>query len=129
VGFYRVLRYLHGDGYFTNRSDGQKFAPEGVLGGDPGRTARHKLIRADGTVIDMSSKVTNMDIHSGDLIHFETVGGGGYGNPAERPPEKVLDDVLDGLVSAAQAREIYRVAVDVEKGVIDATTTAALRVG
>jgi N-methylhydantoinase B len=77
----------------------------------------------------MSSKVTNMDIHSGDLIHFETVGGGGYGNPAERPPEKVLDDVLDGLVSAAQAREIYRVAVDVEKGVIDATTTAALRVG
>jgi N-methylhydantoinase B len=129
VGFYRVLRFLHGDGYFTNRSDGQKFAPEGVLGGNQGTKARHKLIRADGTVIDMSSKVTNMDIHSGDLIHFETVGGGGYGNPADRAPEKVLDDVLDGLVSAEQARDIYRVAVDVEKGVIDDDATAALRAG
>ena len=127
LSFYRVLRFLAGDGYFTNRSDGQKFAPDGVLGGLPGTTARHRLIRADGTAIDMSSKVTNMDIHAGDLIHFETVGGGGYGNPAERDPERVLDDVLDGKVSAEKARDVYRVAVDVERGVVDEDATATLR--
>ena len=54
-------------------------------------------------------------------------GGGGYGNPAEPSPKKMLDDLLDGLVSTEQARRPYRVAIDVEKGVIVDDATAAPR--
>jgi N-methylhydantoinase B len=36
-----------------------------------------------------------------------TSGGGGYGNPKDRPIAEVLDDVLDGKVSVQAAAEIY----------------------
>ncbi len=127
LGLRRDVRYLHGGGYFTNRSDGQKFPPPGVLGGQVGFPSRQRLTRADGTVVALPSKVTNMTIQAGDLISMETPGGGGYGPPAERDPAGVLRDVLDGKVSVAQAREVYRVAIDTDRGVLDAPATAALR--
>ncbi len=58
---------------------------------------------------------------------METAGSGGYGPPAERDPAQVLQDVLDGKVSVTQAREVYRVLVDLAQGRIDAEATAALR--
>jgi len=127
LGLRRDVRYLHGGGYFTNRSDGQKFPPPGVLGGRVGLPSRQRLTRADGTAVALPSKVTNMTVQAGDLISMETPGGGGYGPPAERDPAGVLRDVLDGKVSVAQAREVYRVAIDTDRGVLDAPATAALR--
>ncbi len=127
LGLTRDVRYLHGEGYFTNRSDAQKVPPPGVLGGRAGLPSRHGLLRADGPAVALPSKVTNLTIGAGDLIRMETAGGGGWGPPAERDPGEVLQDVLDGKVSVAQARETYRVAVDVEQGRIDVETTAALR--
>jgi len=127
LGLRRDVRYLHGEGYFTNRSDAQKFPPAGVLGGAAGAPSRHRLIRADGTVVRLPSKATNLTIGAGDLISLETAGGGGYGSPAERDPGQVLRDVLDGKVSVTEARQVYRVAVDLERGRIDAEATAALR--
>ena len=47
---------------------------------------------------------------------MELPGGGGYGDPRERPIETVARDVLDGYVSVAAAREHYGVAVDPETG-------------
>jgi N-methylhydantoinase B len=127
LGLRRDVRYLHGDGYFTNRSDAQKFPPAGVLGAAAGAPSRHRLLRADGTALALPSKVTNLTIGAGDVISMETAGGGGYGPPAERDPAQVLQDVLDGKVSVAQAREVYRVLVDLAQGRIDAGATAALR--
>ena len=46
------------------------------------------------------------------MISVRTCGGGGYGPPAERDPERVLRDVLEGKVSAERARAIYQVAID-----------------
>jgi N-methylhydantoinase B len=129
MGLRREIRYLHGDGYFTNRSDGQKFPPPGVLGGLAGFPSRHWLMRADGTAIALPSKVTNLAIEAGDLIGVETAGGGGYGPPTEREPARVLRDVLDGKVSVGQAREVYRVAVDPSRGALDEPATALLRSG
>ena len=54
-------------------------------------------------------------------------GGGGFGDPAERDPQAVLADVVSGLVSAARARDIYRVAVDAERLTVDEAETARLR--
>ncbi len=127
MGLYRATRFLHGDGYFVNRSDGTKFPPHGTLGGMKGAPARHTLIRKDGTVIRLPSKVTYFDIHEGDLLHYETAAGGGYGHPWEREPQRVLDDLLDGKISLDSARDIYRVAVDLKTGIVDEEETARLR--
>jgi N-methylhydantoinase B len=45
----------------------------------------------------------------GDVISFQQAGAGGYGDPLERDPERVLEDVLDEYVSAEAAREQYGV--------------------
>ena len=43
-------------------------------------------------------------------------GGGGYGPPAEREPESVLEDVTEGFVSDSEALASYAVAIDGENG-------------
>ena len=53
--------------------------------------------------------------------------GGGYGNPLKRPPVKVLEDVLDGFCTVAQARDVYGVAVDIEAETVDMAATDRLR--
>jgi N-methylhydantoinase B len=57
-------------------------------------------------------------------------GGGGYGNPYERPIEKVLSDVRNGLVSVAGAREDYGVVItDAASPSVDMAATRRLREG
>jgi N-methylhydantoinase B len=129
LGLRRDVRYLSGDGYFTNRSDGQKLPPVGVRGGRAGLPSRHTLIRADGAAVVLPSKVTNLAIGAGDLVVMETAGGGGWGPPAERDPALVLQDVLDDKVSEREAREVYGVAVDRDLGGVDARATAIVRAG
>jgi N-methylhydantoinase B/oxoprolinase/acetone carboxylase alpha subunit len=127
LGLARDVRYLSGEGYFTNRSDAQKFPPLGVLGGAVGRTSRQRLIRADGRVEKLPSKATNLTIAAGDLVCMETAGGGGYGPPTAREPDAVLADVLDGKVSVAAARAAYGTAIDPVHGTIDLAKTDSLR--
>jgi N-methylhydantoinase B len=61
----------------------------------------------------------------GDTITVMTAGGGGFGDPFEREPEKVFFDVRAGFVSAAKARRDYGVVV--EGGRLDLAATGALR--
>ena len=63
----------------------------------------------------------------GDTFLFETTGGGGWGNPHERTPEEVLEDVIDEYISVEQARNVYKVSVDKEARTINAEETRALR--
>ncbi len=53
-------------------------------------------------------------------------GGGGFGDPRTRDPQRVRDDVLDGLITAEEARRDYGVAIDAA-GQIDLGETARLR--
>ena len=50
-------------------------------------------------------------IPDGDRLMLELPGGAGLGDPGTRDPELVANDVRDGLVSAENARSIYRVAI------------------
>jgi N-methylhydantoinase B len=61
-----------------------------------------------------------------DRIRLELPGGGGFGAPERRDPERVAEDVADGLVSRETAERIYRVALT-PAGRVDAERTAALR--
>ncbi|MCI0810661.1 MAG: hypothetical protein J4O10_03860, partial [Chloroflexi bacterium] len=63
----------------------------------------------------------------GDLVRIHTAGGGGWGDPLERQPDLVLDDVLDGFVSVESARKSYGVVIDPVTVAIDQRGTAAMR--
>ncbi len=65
-------------------------------------------------------------IPNGNRLILQMPGGGGMGDPATREPAKVARDVRDGVVSVADARALYRVAVS-ELGVLDDAGTAGLR--
>jgi N-methylhydantoinase B len=61
-----------------------------------------------------------------DAIRLELPGGGGFGDPRQRDPQCVADDVLDGLISADEARREYGVVLDAD-GRPDAAATTRLR--
>jgi N-methylhydantoinase B len=127
LGLRKDIRYLEGSGYFTNRSDAQKFPPEGVLAGHAGKPSRHKLVRADGTIEALPSKITNVWISAGDAMVLETAGGGGYGDPRDRDPERVLDDLLDGKISREAAEDVYGLVLAADAASVDHDATARRR--
>jgi N-methylhydantoinase B len=94
---------------FTILADRDRSGPHGVFGGHAGRIAEYVHIR-DGAETRLSSKTT-LDLVPGDVISVRTCGGGGYGPPEAREPERVLRDVLEGKVDPDRARDVYRVAI------------------
>ena len=83
-----------------------KIKPWGLKGGHGGAVGEYILIKADGSEEKLPSKVT-IEIRRGDTLIIRTPGGGGYGDPRERDPEKTREDILNGLVSPESAREKY----------------------
>ena len=108
---------------FTVLSDRTLAGPAGAFGGHAGRVAEYVLIR-DGVETRLPAKGT-IDLVAGDIVSYRTCGGGGYGPPEERDPERVLRDVLEEKVSRERARDLYRVAVSGRE--LDAAATAELR--
>jgi N-methylhydantoinase B len=60
---------------------------------------------AFGTVC--RGKFSDIYMKRGDIIRLETSGGGGYGDPRQRDPERVVHDVEEGFVSAEKAEQLY----------------------
>lgn len=75
----------------------------GVLGGSNGSSAR---IWLNGRAIRSGKQYY---LKANDRLEFAISGGGGYGDPKERDPAMVLEDIRLGYVSAAAARDIYGV--------------------
>jgi N-methylhydantoinase B len=89
-------------------SDGQHNPPRGVWGGRDGAAARtFKLL--EGAEPERLPNVAVVKLKPGERIRGLDNGGGGYGNPRERPAERVLHDVLENWVSLDAARDIYGV--------------------
>jgi N-methylhydantoinase B len=99
--------------------------PWGVNGGTPGARGRKWVDRADGTRQVLPSKCHGVRVAPGDVLHFVTWGGGGWGDPLERDPELVAKEVRRGLVTADGALR-YGVCVT-EEGTVDAEATQTLR--
>lgn len=77
----------------------------------------------------MHSKFSGLAVEADDVMTYYSPNGGGYGDPLNRAPRKVLEDVLDGFCSVEDARRIYGVAVDVEDETVDLVATQKLREG
>ncbi|MDD5646390.1 MAG: hydantoinase B/oxoprolinase family protein [Candidatus Bipolaricaulis sp.] len=100
--------------------------PWGLFGGKPGKTNITVVRRQDGRE-ERWRKISNLPLAKGDVVSFQGGGGGGYGNPLDRDPAMVADDVANGYVSLESAHSDYGVVLDPETLAIDRTATAALR--
>ena len=101
----RDFEFPYADCTFTILSDGRKFPPWGLAGGQPGACARF-VLDPEGKAEDLPSKIT-LTVPKGGRVSVQTPGGGGFGNPLLRDKSAVTDDLRNGYVSAASARDNY----------------------
>ncbi|MDV3243945.1 MAG: hydantoinase B/oxoprolinase family protein [Nitrososphaerales archaeon] len=98
----------------------------GMKGGGSG-TPNYFILYEKGKEPKKTRKVAAEALAKGDLIRLKTGGGGGYGNPLRRDPQRVLSDVIDGYLSAEQARGDYGVVIDTEGMTVGQASTERLR--
>ncbi len=118
-----AYRFLN-DGNIAIHDERWLTYPWGVNGGTPGQRSTKILKRADGTQQILPAKCDGVEVKEGDLLYFNTWGGGGWGDPFLRDCNSVLDDVNRGLVSIEGAKRYGVVIVD---GAVDQQQTTTLR--
>ncbi|MCC7121261.1 MAG: hydantoinase B/oxoprolinase family protein [Gammaproteobacteria bacterium] len=110
--------------------DGQVHPPQGVRGGQAGPAAATYRIKRDGSEEKLPG-VVECRLEPGEWIRGVDAGGGGYGNPLERDPRRVLRDVIEHWETAERARDVYGVVLTGSVGddtlAIDEAATAARR--
>ncbi|MEH6569270.1 MAG: hydantoinase B/oxoprolinase family protein [Halioglobus sp.] len=99
--------------------------PWGVLGGETGQRSTKRLLRSDGSEEWLPAKAEGIKVKVGDVLYFNTWGGGGWGDPLERDAELVRQDVERRLVTAHGANRYGVVITDT--GSVDEAATKALR--
>lgn len=108
LGIHREFQVMRDGVFLKATGDRQVYAPYGLEGGHPGATGSF-YSRMDGEETRMPSKSTGNPMKKGEIIIANTPGAGGYGDPYQRPPEKVLADVEDAYVSPEMALSEYGV--------------------
>ena len=103
----RELRCLGERTVVTVGADRRRFTPWGLDGGKSATGSMLTVTAADGTVRVLPTK-TFVELQRGDVLTVQTPGGGGWGAPAEREPDRLERDVRAGLISPERAREVYR---------------------
>ncbi len=121
----RVFNRVEGRWNFP-RSGRRHNPPWGLWGGGPGAVARY-LLRDPGEDDYRSMDAMRHPVSAGSRVMVQTGGGGGWGDPMERAPERVRQDVSQGLVSLGAAERVYGVILDPHDLTIDAAATARLR--
>ena len=87
-------------------ADRTAYPAPGLLGGQPGATG--EVMLGDGTRLNAKAL---KDLSSGEIVHVNLPGGGGYGEAFKRDVEKVRWDVIEGYITSAEAEKKYGVAV------------------
>jgi N-methylhydantoinase B len=106
-------------------SDGTVYPPAGARGGGAGAAASQALRMTDGSIRQLGVWAREI-VHDGETLLSRCNGGGGYGDPLLREPERVLKDVREGFVTRGHAADVYGVVIDDELRV-DLEETARLR--
>jgi N-methylhydantoinase B len=114
-GIEKIYRF-DADGEITIQDDRAQSSPWGFDGGMAGACSAKWLIRADGTKVELPSKCDQISVGVGERLVFITAGAGGLGDPRERAPELLVDDVRRGLVTPEMAEHSYGISVDRETG-------------
>jgi N-methylhydantoinase B len=83
-----------------------KINPWGLNGGEPGALGEYMIVKRNGEILKLPSKCT-VQMEEGDSLIVHTPGGGGFGDPKKRTPEKIKRDIANGLLSVEAALRIY----------------------
>jgi N-methylhydantoinase B len=125
VGSIREVTFL-ADGAISVESEGHKYPPKGLFGGSDGTPSQLVWTKADGEVVQLPSKLPYHHFARGDRITAIRACGGAYGNPLERDPADVLDDVIDEYITRDKALADYGVVIT-DRFQIDDQATARER--
>ena len=125
-GIIKDYRVDNSNASFTSSMGRSLYPCWGINGGGKG-TPNFFLIEKGGQPTRRLRKVAAEAMKAKDLISLRTGGGGGFGDPMQRDPEKVLSDVVDGYITAEQAKDDYGVSVSGNPLKIDREATEALR--
>jgi N-methylhydantoinase B len=98
-----------------------RYPPEGLFGGKPGAKAKFLVNDTPGNPYGLTR------LMPGDRVLMDAAGGGGYGDPLDREPERVAQDVADGYISLESARDDYGVVVEPQTLVVNIAQTEKLR--
>src|SRR5216117_3490228 len=121
----RDYEMLEEEAVLQVRSDRHDFRPYGLYGGSPGQPSQN--VMNPGTENRQLPGKFTMIMKRGDVFRHDQPGPGGWGDPLERAPDRVLRDVRNELVSLRSARDDYGVVIDSRTWTVDGTATAALR--
>jgi N-methylhydantoinase B len=108
IGIVREWEFLEG-GLFSGEGDRHYDPPKGVREGEDGLTGKLTLNAHKASPKNLHAKLTNYKFNPGDRLEIKTPCAGGYGDPLERDPKQVLEDVLDGFSTLEKAEKIYGV--------------------
>jgi N-methylhydantoinase B len=126
----REWQLLSGEAHLAIRSDRRDHLPYGLYGGGPGTPSTNVLYtsgngsREAGQVLPTMISTT---MRAGQIIYHRQPGGGGWGDPLQRDPAAVAQDVRNEKVSLARARQQYGVVLDETMMTVNEAATAALR--
>jgi N-methylhydantoinase B len=121
----RDYKLLEEEAVLQVRADRHAFRPYGLYGGSPGRPARNVMNPGRENRV-LPGKFT-MTMRRGDVFRHEQAGPGGWGDPLERDPARVVRDVRSELVSRESARRDYGVVLRGESLEVDEGATTRLR--
>ncbi|REJ38281.1 MAG: methylhydantoinase, partial [Bacillota bacterium] len=129
LGGIKEYRILNPDGAHVTATFGRHHRPPwGVAGGRDGSPNRIEIVPAGAAEpVLCTGTLARHPVEEGDLVRFITATGGGWGDPRERDPERVVEDVRDGYITPEVAREVYGVVVDPATGEVDEEATRRLR--
>jgi len=114
------------DARFSIRSMKHVIPPNGCAGGMDGRTGDILINPESESPKRLPTRYADYPLRPGDVFRLDTPGGGGFGDPLTREPERVLADVREGYISHAAAERDYGVVMmETENGpAIDMAATA-----
>jgi N-methylhydantoinase B len=127
VGQRRDVRLLARDAVLQLRSDKRLFPPQGLHGGQAGTPSINLLNPGEGERILPTMGMT--PIRQGDLLEHTLAGGGGWGDPLDRDPELVRQDVINELFTIDYVAQEYGVVIDPAAMTVDLNGTERCRVG
>ncbi|MCZ2822858.1 MULTISPECIES: hydantoinase B/oxoprolinase family protein [unclassified Modestobacter] len=124
-GYEKDIRVLR-DAHFMSIADRSILSCWGVKGGKAGRPFSITVDPGGPDEHEVDALADAEPLKAGTVVRVRTTGGGGWGDPLDRPVEEVLRDIAWHKVSVAGARDDYGVVVR-DDGTADDAATEALR--
>ncbi len=111
LGYIRDYKLLN-SGTFSGGRSHYRVPPSGVEGGRNGQCGYLLINPGEEGERKLTARVAGLHMEAGNVIRMFTGSGGGAGDPKQRDPQRVMDDLLDGYVTPSHARDAYGLSDD-----------------